>query len=729
MLTLLFVWVSTLLRISDGYTIAKAASNIFETYPFNNDAAQYSRIYSKTSINEFIYNLVLERIYNEDIKDYSAMNSSYHYLNFYNYAMGVRITFNRAQLTDYIIDDELTDMKRKTDYNSNSYQRFSDIITEPFGSEKLEYEYNGGYKGKGGYVVYFPSNLTYDEVDQKYVKLVEDGLFDENFLSLDVEIMLYNGNYQAGVVLSYEFLIENAGRVVKQKWTNAFYMSRYSDKFIGYSTNLKNFLIFIDTLFGLCYVIYCWKVIVKIYKKIYEFIRIKYNSFRIIDILDACILWLIFVCIVYWGLIFASMPTIRLPVNDIDSFKNYILLADRTTSFSIVVSITTLPILIRWIYYMTKCFPAIGALIITIKTAIKNLMLIYISLFVVTLGFMYASDILFSCYIPSHRGLLQSIIYANYNFNEKTDLRDSSKRVPKQWLYSAFYLIFICCFSFILVKVFTSVLFTRWLYLRSEMHMESEVRLGITNQNSSKLRKVYLSMLFWRKYREDTKIFRIFESNYELEWEHEASFIIKIITNFKYNYNCIKEINKIKPKEDILKEEADMRKEILKRKHKYLRERRKMYTGDDFKSHKDNMIGMALCLFNLGLYILIASLQFKVNSSYYYSHTINSYLTSVYMTLADNFFNFKDIPTRRNLNLENRMTLEDDNISSLENFPFDSFIASKDMQHKNKSNSNLKNDLNHINVSSGSHEKRSLISKHESLDVQYRERRIDKSQN
>ena len=143
-----------------------------------------------------------------------------------------------------------------------------------------------------------------------------------------------------------------------------------------------------------------------------------------------------------------------------------------------------------------------------------------------------------------------------------------------------------------------------------------------------------------------------------------------------------------------------------------------MYTGDDFKSHKDNMIGMALCLFNLGLYILIASLQFKVNSSYY-SHTINSYLTSVYMTLADNFFNFKDIPTRRNLNLENRMTLEDDNISSLENFPFDSFIASKDMQHKNKSNSNLKNDLNHINVSSGSHEKRSLISKHESLDVQY----------
>ena len=206
-----------MLRISDGYTIAKAASNIFETYPFNNDAAQYSGIYSKTSINEFIYNLVLERIYNEDIKDYSAMNSSYHYLNFYNYAMGVRITFNRAQLTDYIIDDELTDMKRKTDYNSNSYQRFSDIITEPFGSEKLEYEYNGGYKGKGGYVVYFPSNLTYDEVDQKYVKLVEDGLFDENFLSLDVEIMLYNGNYQAGVVLSYEFLIENAGRVVKQK--------------------------------------------------------------------------------------------------------------------------------------------------------------------------------------------------------------------------------------------------------------------------------------------------------------------------------------------------------------------------------------------------------------------------------------------------------------------------------------------------------------------------------
>ena len=150
-----------------------------------------------------------------------------------------------------------------------------------------------------------------------------------------------------------------------------------------------------------------------------------------------------------------------------------------------------------------------------------------------------------------------------------------------------------------------------------------------------------------------------------------------------------------------------------------------MYTGDDFKSHKDNMIGMALCLFNLGLYILISTLQFKVNSSYYYSHTINSYLTSIYMPLADNFFNFKDIPTLRNLNLENHVTLANNRISSFEHFPFDSFIESKYMQHKNKSSSNLKYDFNSINVSSGSSEKkRSLISKHENLNVQYRKEEL-----
>ena len=171
-----------------------------------------------------------------------------------------------------------------------------------------------------------------------------------------------------------------------------------------------------------------------------------------------------------------------------------------------------------------------------------------------------------------------------------------------------------------------------------------------------------------------------------------------------------------------------MRKEILKRKRKYLRERRKMYTGDDFKSHKDNMIGMALCLFNLGLYIMIATLQFKVNSSYY-SHTINSYLTSIYMPLDDNFFNFKDIPTQRNLHLENHMTLANNSISSLENFTFSSFASSKDMQHKNKSNSNLKYNFNHIDILLGRHKKRNLISKHESLDVKYSNRRIQTSQN
>ena len=59
-----------------------------------------------------------------------------------------------------------------------------------------------------------------------------------------------------------------------------------------------------------------------------------------------------------------------------------------------------------------------------------------------------------------------------------------------------------------------------------------------------------------------------------------------MITNFKYNVNCIKEISAGKSKEDILKEESKIRKILLKNKQKIFNKRREKYTENKFDQHK-----------------------------------------------------------------------------------------------------------------------------------------------
>ena len=227
MLSLYFVSVYTSLRISEGYAITKSISNIFETYPINEDSAQYKDITNKQEINEFLFNIIFPQIYNEEIKDFPSEVSGCHYINYFNYFMGMRVTYNRAKLLDSSNIDKTGKLKdRISNYDKNPNSKFENVETDSFGKDKIKYQNDGGYKNTGGYVIYFNSNLTYTEAKNKYTQLVKDGLFDEYCISIVLEIMMYNGNYQTGVVISYEFLINNAASMFKDKDIDAFYMLR-----------------------------------------------------------------------------------------------------------------------------------------------------------------------------------------------------------------------------------------------------------------------------------------------------------------------------------------------------------------------------------------------------------------------------------------------------------------------------------------------------------------------
>ena len=169
-------------------------------------------------IDDFINNVILSEIFDESKKEFPSIVENSHFINYYNYFMGMRVTFNRAEL----VNSSNVDRTGRSDYRISNYRlnpnnKFKNIMTDDFGSSKIKYQENGGYQNAGGYIIYFNSNLTFSEAEDKYSQLIYNKLFDEHCLSIVLEIMLYNGHYQTGTILSYEFLIDNAGNVFKDK--------------------------------------------------------------------------------------------------------------------------------------------------------------------------------------------------------------------------------------------------------------------------------------------------------------------------------------------------------------------------------------------------------------------------------------------------------------------------------------------------------------------------------
>ena len=89
----------------------------------------------------------------------------------------------------------------------------------------------------------------------------------------------------------------------------------------------------------------------------------------------------------------------------------------------------------------------------------------------------------------------------------------------------------------------------------------------------------------------------------------------KMIMNFKYNVNCIKEISAGKSKEEILKEESIIRKILLKNKQKLFHKRKEKYTENKFDLHKYKITKWLLLLVHLSLLIVILLLQMRISDS------------------------------------------------------------------------------------------------------------------
>ena len=198
---------------------------------------------------QFIHGNLFETIYNETNKDYPSQVDGYHYLQYFNYLMGMRITYNRADLKFISEAKAGTDYVRVGDYEETSIDHYSNVETTAWGSTNIPYSASGGYNNLGGYIIHVPNDYNIDEVINLENQLIADGFIDDQFLSAVFEVVFYNENYQTGVILAYEFLQNNAGELKIAKHRSSFFESRYSKNYHQISESTQIILITLEVFY------------------------------------------------------------------------------------------------------------------------------------------------------------------------------------------------------------------------------------------------------------------------------------------------------------------------------------------------------------------------------------------------------------------------------------------------------------------------------------------------
>ena len=468
----------------------QSISNIFESAVINSENKQYVDITTKNHISSFITNVVITNIYNETVKQYKALNDNFHYVNYYNFFMGLRITQNRAELTENHDSNSKSAIShiRDINYSGDTTIKYGNLNKTDFGTDNIQYCESWGYANAGGFVHYFGSNLSIDQAQSKYSKILNDGLFEYNLLDITLEIMFYNENYQTGIMQVYQFLINNAGDVEKYKDTNAFFLSRYSKHYHQTSESLKGFLIMLDVLYIILLIIVTIKTILTIKSRFMDIFYYKAYTFKWYEILDVIILSLSYTNFDIWVLIFLVFEDVAIPFNDEEKFNEYAEHCTLTKVFWIVSSFLFFLLAIRLFRIMTERFSSFGALFETIKVALKDFVNFSIAVIILIVGFAIASSIILGSKVAEFENVWSSMVTLLFFLFEDSFKVLNSSSITTNIFYRLYFMVFVFIFTVFLMKMFIIILIIRYKYLRSITQLDNEANARLLKKKGDELK-------------------------------------------------------------------------------------------------------------------------------------------------------------------------------------------------------------------------------------------------
>ena len=202
--------------------------------------------------------------------------------------------------------------------------------------QELSTQNNGGYNGKGGYVFFFNDTLTIEQAKEEYLKLDPNTMYDDKFLSLTAEILLYNSNYQTGIILALEFLRNNADVIHPVISTFMFYESHYNANYHQNSSFYRVFLIFLNSIY-LILIIYSTYIFLKqSYLTLVNSCSQRINMFDGHHLFQAIIMLLNYISIVlYFITIVMDIPVVTKNVSEA-KFQAYVDAAELIYFFLLV---------------------------------------------------------------------------------------------------------------------------------------------------------------------------------------------------------------------------------------------------------------------------------------------------------------------------------------------------------------------------------------------------------
>lgn len=327
----------------------------------------------------------------------------------YNRILMARFTMKRVKLvphTSKAFNNAYSDRVNSDYTNAYAYTPSAEN-EEPFGRNRMyHYEKDKGFKHAGGFVSYITFDKPKDEILTQIANLKYNYWFDLNQGSFAVEMLLFNGNVDRFLYVSFVFQHDFSGSTLVSANVHQLDLSLHD--FANPVTYVR---------FG-CYIIILLLFCVFVKTEIDDMTADYATYFSNFMLLVHCIsLVLCAICIVQYFMIVFSYAYINfefpLPVPKAERYRDFedlVNLANSMGDFMLIISLNLCLVLCRLITLMTTIVPQSGVIFNTFGSMKYNLVAFFMMFVIMVLGFTMAGYFLFGTRAESYSTMTQAFL-------------------------------------------------------------------------------------------------------------------------------------------------------------------------------------------------------------------------------------------------------------------------------------------------------------------------------
>lgn len=192
---------------------SKSTFSLWNDRTFGTDLKTFSQIGTTDDLKEYLSEIVVGESF--------SSAAQHNFISFANYLTGIRFTLKRAKLkanSDKISKSRFP--RIRAEQYKDPFKKYSTENKDDFG--KYRHSKEDTFGDKGGYAVFMPGSMKREDAVNAVQELwqgTESWLEPNRTLSIIVEFMFYNINYDTIAYVAQGFLVNTGGMVAKhERW-------------------------------------------------------------------------------------------------------------------------------------------------------------------------------------------------------------------------------------------------------------------------------------------------------------------------------------------------------------------------------------------------------------------------------------------------------------------------------------------------------------------------------